>query len=139
MTQLRKIFWFVFTAAALLPGRVVAQAFNFSTLDVPCATCPGGIARATSDQGINPRGDIVGTYTDAVGGQHGFLLGDGQFTTIDVPGALVGIAGTLPTVARGISHSGEIVGSFTSPYNPPASTSVGFDSPAYCPSAGSVA
>jgi len=123
----------------LFTTQIAAQSFNLATIDAPCAACPGGIARSTSAQGINPAGDIVGTYTDAVGGQHGFLLSGGQFTTIDVPGVLVGATGALPTVARGISPSGEIVGSFTAPYNPPLSTSVGFDSPAYCPAAGSVA
>lgn len=123
----------------LIPARGVAQSFNFSNIDVPCAACPNGIARATSAQGINPGGDIVGSYVDAVGKSHGFLLSGGQFTFIDVPGALVGGVGTLPTVARGINPAGDIVGNFTAPYNPPASTSVGFDSPAYCPAAGSPA
>jgi hypothetical protein len=89
--------------------------------------------------GINPAGHIVGNYTDGVGKMHGFLLSGGQFTTIDVPGELVGSTGTLPTAARGIGPSGDIVGQFNAPYNPPLSTSVGFDSPAYCPAAGSAA
>src|SRR5258708_23745840 len=141
MTQPRTILWFAMFAAALLlsaaPGR--AQSFNFVAIDVPCNACPGGIARRTAIGGINPGGDIVGVYTDAVGKSNGFLLSGGQFTTIDVPGSLVGSTGTLPTVARGISPSGEIVGQFTAPYNPPLSTSVGFDSPAYCPAVGSTA
>ncbi len=141
MTQLRTILWFAMFAAALLlsaaPGR--AQSFSFTTIDVPCSACPAGIARRTAIAGINPGGDIVGVYTDAVGKSNGFLLSGGQFTTIDVPGSLVGSTGTLPTVARGISPSGEIVGQFTAPHNPPLSTSVGFDSPAYCPAVGSTA
>ncbi len=123
----------------LFPARTAAQSFNFVAIDVPCNACPGGIARRTAIGGINPGGDIVGVYTDAVGKSNGFLLSGGQFTTIDVPGSLVGSTGTLPTVARGISPSGEIVGQFAAPYNPPLSTSVGFDSPAYCPAAGSAA
>ena len=133
---------FIFTLASgmlLFPARSAAQSFNFATIDVPCAACPGGIARRTALGGINPAGDIVGTYTDAVGKQHGFLLSRGQFTTIDVPGELVGSNGTLPTVARGMGPSGDIVGQFTAPFNPPVSTSGGFDSPAYCPAAGSTA
>jgi len=96
---------------------------------------PGGIARRTAIGGINPGGDIVGVYTDAVGKQHGFLLSGGQFTTIDVPGALVGATGTLPTIARGINPSGKIVGQFTAPVN----SSAPMDSPEYCPAAGSTA
>lgn len=125
----------------LFPAGSAAQSFNFTTIDVPCAACPGGVARRTAIGGINPAGDVVGTYTDAVGKQHGFLLSRGQFTTIDVPVSLVGLAGldTLPTVARGIGPSGDVVGQFTAPYNPSASTTVGFDSPAYCPASGSTA
>jgi hypothetical protein len=119
--------------------QAAAQSFSFSTIDVPCPTCPGGIARRTAIGGVNPAGDIVGTYTDAVGKQHGFLLSGGQFTSIDVSGSLVGVTGSLPTVARGIGPSGEIVGQFSAPYNPPVSTSGGFDSPSYCPATGSTA
>jgi hypothetical protein len=121
-----------------------AQSFDITSIDVPCSaapptSCPNGISRRTNAGGINPSGDIVGNYTDGVGKMHGFLLSRGQFTTIDVPGSLVGATGTLPTAARGIGPSGEIVGQFNAPYNPPLSTSVGFDSPAYCPAAGSTA
>lgn len=123
----------------LLAAKTAAQSFSFATIDVPCASCPGGIARRTAPGGINPAGDVVGTYTDAVGKQHGFLLSGGQFTTIDAPGELVGATGTLPTVARGIGPSGDLVGQYVAPYNPPLSTSVGFDSPSYCPAAGSAA
>ena len=108
--------------------------FNYYSIDVPCSACPGGIARRTALNGINPAGDIVGVYTDAVGRQHGFLLSRGHFTTIDVPGELVDVAGTLPTVARGISPSGEIVGQYTAPVS-----AAPFGSPAYCPAAGSPA
>ena len=119
---------------ALSAGSSAAQSFNYYSIDVPCGACPGGIARRTAAGGINPAGDIVGVYTDAVGVQHGFLRSRGQFTTIDVPGELAGVAGTLPTVARGISPSGEIVGSYTAPVS-----SAPRDSPAYCPAAGSAA
>ena len=119
----------------MLGSDSAAQSFKFTSVDVPCSNCPGGIARRTAIGGINPSGEIVGVYTDAVGKQHGFLLSGGQFTTIDVPGALAGVAGTLPTVARGISPSGEIVGQYTTPVNSSAPP----DSPTYCPAAGSTA
>ena len=64
----------------LLPEKSTAQSFNFVSVDVPCAACPGGVARRTTVGGINPAGDIVGAFTDAVGAQHGFLLSQGQFT-----------------------------------------------------------
>ncbi|HEY6944254.1 MAG TPA: hypothetical protein VI431_03870 [Candidatus Acidoferrum sp.] len=137
--NMRKLLFTLLAGLLLFTTRSAAQSFNFTSIDVPCSACPGGIARRTALGGINPAGDIVGTYSDAVGKQHGFLLSRGQFTTIDVPGALVGATGSLPTVARGIGPSGDIVGQFTAPYNPPVSTSVGFDSPAYCPAAGSTA
>ncbi len=109
-----------------------AQSFTFASIDVPCSDCLGGIANSTTAFGINPAGDIVGTYTDAIGGQHGFLLSRGQFTTIDVPGPLVGATGSLPTAARGINPAGDIVGSFTAPVSSAPATS-----PAYCPALGS--
>lgn len=116
---------------AATPGR--AQSYSFSSIDVPCSNCPSGIATLTTAFGINPAGDIVGTYNDAVGGQHGFLLSGGQFTTIDVPGSLVGATGNLPTAARGINPQGDIVGSFTAPVISAPATS-----PAYCPVHGSM-
>jgi hypothetical protein len=123
------------SAPLLFGGRSIAQSFYFESIDVPCSNCPDGIARRTAIGGINPGGDIVGVYTDAVGRQHGFLLSGGQFATIDVPGALAGVGVTLSTIARGISPSGEIVGQYTAPVN----TGVPPDSPAYCPPAGSPA
>jgi uncharacterized membrane protein len=124
----------------LLVGRGYATSpFTYYAIDVPCSACSGGIALRTAPGGINAPGDIVGGFTDAVGGQHGFLLSRGRFTTIDVPGSLVGVAGTLPTAANGINPSGEIVGQFTAPYNPPVSTSAAINDPRYCPAANSPA
>jgi uncharacterized membrane protein len=111
----------------LLPDNGTAQSFNFVSIDVPCAACPGGIARRTAIGGINPAGDIVGAYTDAVGMSHGFLLSGGQFTTLDVPNA-------VSTSAGGINPAGDIVGSYTAPVS-----SAPWGSPAYCPAAGSTA
>src|SRR5689334_20912627 len=113
-----------FSGLLLLPSHSDAQTFDLVSIDVPCAACPGGIARRTAIGGISSTGDIVGVYTDAVGVQHGFLLSRGQFTTIDFPGALA-------TVARGISPTGAIVGQYTAPVN-----SAPLSSPAYCPAVG---
>lgn len=112
---------------SLLPAKSVAQSFNFVSIDVPCAACPGGVARRTALSGINPQGDIVGVYTDAVGKQHGFLLSNGQFTTIDFPGAVT-------TIARGIGPGGDIVGEYIL-----TATSAPWGDPAYCPATGSPA
>jgi hypothetical protein len=111
----------------LLPDSLAGQSFTFSTIDVPCSACPKGIALSTTAQGINPAGDIVGSYVDAAGRQHGFLLSRGEFTTIDVPGELMGVTGILPTVARGISPSGDIVGSYTAPVS-----AAPFGNPEHC-------
>lgn len=111
----------------LLPEKSAAQSFNFVSIDMPCAACPGGTALRTAIGGISPTGDIVGVYTDAVGGQHGFLMSHGEYTTIDFPGA-------LSTSARGISPTGDIVGSYTAPVSLAPR-----GSPDYCPAAGSPA
>lgn len=127
----------VLSAVCILPlflGSCAAQSFNFVSFDVPCSACPGAIARQTTPQGINPGGDTVGFYFDAVGAQHGFLLSGGEFTTIDVPGELVGATGVLPTSPRGISPSRDIVGAFTAPVS-----NAPWGSPAYCPAIGSLA
>lgn len=55
--------------------------------------------------GINDRRDVVGTYVDAQGNQHGFLLSHDVLTNVDFPG------GTFPN-ANGINDSGAIVGDF---------------------------
>lgn len=68
-------------------------------------------ARSSTAFGINPRGDIVGTYIDQNFAQHGFLLRKGVFTVIDFPGA-------QGTIARGVNPRGEIVGSYRLPGDP---------------------
>src|SRR5260370_5766111 len=72
---------------------------TFTTIDAP------GAANGTSAAGINTRGQIVGSYSDAAGNNHSFLLDDGTFTTIDVPGAAC-------TQAIGINARGQIVGGY---------------------------
>jgi hypothetical protein len=118
----------------LLTTGAAAQTFHYYTIDVPCSACPGGIARATSAQGINPGGDIVGFYVDAVGMTHGYELSRGQFITIDVPGSLADVSDVLPTVARGISPAGDLVGNYIAPVSTAPESS-----PDFCPAAGSPA
>src|SRR5262245_54710057 len=80
----------VLTSAKSLQGQlgpgIAARGFLlddgiFRTIDHPDA------ASATVASGINNRGQIVGSYTDAGGTTHGFLLHRGRFIVIDVPDA----------------------------------------------------
>jgi hypothetical protein len=114
---MRTLAWiFGLICSLLLPvARSAAQSFNYVSIDVPCsafpsgAACPAsGYAVATIANGINPGGDIVGSYTDGNSMSHGFLLRDGQFSTIDVdfPWAAVTIG------VYGISPGGDIVGRY---------------------------
>src|SRR5690349_9233920 len=77
--------------------------FSYTTIDVPGAL-------ATSPQGINAAGDIVGIYADAARHTHGFLWHDGTFTTIDYQDPETHAVADN-TDARGIGPSGDIVGS----------------------------
>ena len=72
------------------------SSYTFTTIDVP---------HCYSANGINDDGHIVGTYIDAAGGHHGFLLAAGNFTTID--------PGTTYTDAYGINNDGHIVGTYS--------------------------
>jgi probable HAF family extracellular repeat protein len=67
-------------------------------------------ATATSAQGINARGEIVGSYTKG-GVTHGFLWSTDVLTTIDYPGAMY-------SDARGINAQRDIVGSYRMPGEP---------------------
>jgi hypothetical protein len=85
-------------------ARDFADKSKFTKIDVP------GAAGITAPSGINPRGDIVGSYFVAVNNtiiHRGFLLSKGTFTDIvvDLPGALAG-----STFVNGINPEGDIVG-----------------------------
>lgn len=77
---------------------------------------PGAIG--TRAFGINPQGEIVGSYT-ASGVTHGFLLRDGVFTTIDYPGSTF-------TEAWGINARGDIIGRYTVAGRPGGTGTLGF-------------
>ena len=81
-----------------LVSTVNGAGLMFTTVDVPGAT-------TTNAQGINHQGDIVGTFIDAAGQQHGFLRSGSQYRTIDFPGARA-------SFARGINDAGDIVGTY---------------------------
>jgi len=94
---------------------------------------PGSVAGYTQ-QSINPKGEITGSYNDASGNTHGFLRAvDGSFATFDAPGP----NGTYP---QSINPRGEITGVYydasnaqhgfvrdkdgtVTTFNPPGSTS----------------
>ena len=71
---------------------------GFEPIDVPGAA-------ATRAFGINPQGDIAGSYTDATG-THGYVLSNGDVATIDYP-----LAAT--TEAWGINPRGDVIGRYT--------------------------
>jgi probable HAF family extracellular repeat protein len=73
-------------------------AATVSQIDVPNATYTDAV-------GINNRGEIVGSFMDAQGRLHGFVLRRGTFTTLDFPAQ-----GATNTVAKGINDRGEVAG-----------------------------
>jgi hypothetical protein len=54
---------------------------------------------------VSDFGLIVGTYVDANGNAHGFVLSDGRYTTIDDPFAITG-----GTTAYSSNNLGTVVG-----------------------------
>ena len=58
-------------------------------------------AAGTEANGINDKGEVVGTYFDAAGRQHGFYLVGKTYTNIDIKGALT-------TTAWGVNSAGLI-------------------------------
>jgi uncharacterized membrane protein len=95
MRQIIKLTLFCLAVSPLL----FAGDYRFVKINVPNSI-------ETQAHGINARGDIVGSYIDADGVPHAFLLRKGVFTTIDVPGA------TETLAARGINARGDIVGNY---------------------------
>jgi probable HAF family extracellular repeat protein len=80
-----------------------------SQLDLPAESgnVDLGGASGTAATGVNDMDQIVGSYQDASGNTHGFLLSNGTYTTIDDPDA------TIDTIAHGINDAGHIVGEFS--------------------------
>jgi uncharacterized membrane protein len=78
----------------------------FTTIDFPNDE-QGRPPLFTEANAINPSGEIVGRYQDAVRKSHGYLLSQGSFTTIDFPGSDVNFTGAI-----GINPQGDIVGRY---------------------------
>ncbi len=74
---------------------------RFTSFDDPVAALT-----TTGAFGINPRGQIVGVFSDNSGASHGFLLSAGNFTTVDDP------LGVSDTSATGINAPGQIAGNY---------------------------
>jgi probable HAF family extracellular repeat protein len=64
------------------------------------------VARFTFAEDINDAGQIVGSFREANGHEHGFLYSGGTYTTFDVPNSTL-------THAFGINNAGQIVGRYT--------------------------
>jgi probable HAF family extracellular repeat protein len=73
-----------------------ASPLSYRVVDYPGAS-------ATFANDINGAGQVVGTYRDASGLAHGYILENGTYSSLDFPGS-------LETFANGINDQGEIVG-----------------------------
>lgn len=90
---------FLFRMEAVIPAPPQAS-LTYTNIDIPGSSGSGA-------SNLNSSGQIVGSYSDSLGTQHGFVTEKrGGFTTIDVPGAVA----TFPS---GINNRGDVVGSFT--------------------------
>jgi probable HAF family extracellular repeat protein len=96
MTRMTSCLATVFGILFSVVSPALAGPYVFHTIDVPGASL-------TLASGINNPGQIVGSYLDAGGVEHGFLRSGGSFTTIDAPGAVF-------NQAVGINDAGQIVG-----------------------------
>src|SRR5207248_10020074 len=79
-----------------IPGQASAQ-YRFTTIDVPDSTL-------TNANGNSPH-EVVGSFDDADGHTHGFVLTRDGFTQVDVPGAWC-------TTVNGINAAGEVAGAY---------------------------
>jgi probable HAF family extracellular repeat protein len=82
-------------------SNVSGQGPNFATIDFPESS-------GTQAWAINPRGDVVGSYTLPDKSTHGFLIGWDRYVTIDFPGATA-------TVPGAINARGDVAGQYTLP------------------------
>jgi uncharacterized membrane protein len=103
--------WMVGWCIDMIPGGDMNGAVDMRALTASAGYQgpfePIDVAGATGTRafGINPQGDIVGSYT-AGGVTHGFVLSDGVLTAFDYPGA-------ASTEAWGINAGGDIIGRYT--------------------------
>jgi hypothetical protein len=98
MTSVRNLLFLSAICLLALTPAALADAPRFAVVDYPGAV-------ATVALGINPAGDIVGAYTDALNINHGFLVRGGTITSFDYPGAAW-------TDADAIMPQGDILGQY---------------------------
>lgn len=96
----------IYLLCLALAGRFAATA---SAADLTIVTVPGAIE--TMVYGLNNHGDVAGTYKDAAGRQHGFVVAKAVYVyPIDAP-----VSGTAYTQVWGINEAGDLVGSYAAP------------------------
>ena len=83
-------------ALSVLSGAQAQTEYSYLRFDVPNGS-------QTFARGINARGDIIGSYVDADGIGHDFLLHNRVYTNVDYPG-------NAAASARAINAQGDIVG-----------------------------
>ncbi len=84
------------------PSTAASWVWDPSSQSYTFFNVPGAEQYSTYDDAINDRGQVVGSYDDSSGLEHGFLKDGETYTTIDV--------GAIYTVAYGINNHGTIVG-----------------------------
>ena len=118
----RRVIGLALTCLGFMAGVTSAAGTGLFTLTP--FTVPFTDARNATPQAINNLGQIVGSYGDAAGHDHGFMRdARGHFSTINV--TFPGIP-TSNTIARGINDFGVIVGSYTAPAEPAGKRVHGF-------------
>jgi uncharacterized membrane protein len=81
----------------------VGHGFLFSKGQIVSLDDPDAVPEGTAANGINDRGQIVGSYIGQDGNSHGFLAEGITFATLDCPGA-------FRTTPWGINSAGQIAG-----------------------------
>ena len=77
---------------------------NIHLVSIKLLAIPGAVQMSAND--INDNGQVVGQFTDARGGAHGFVYKDESFCQLDYPGATA-------SEILGINNLGQMVGMFT--------------------------
>jgi hypothetical protein len=90
---------FIYTTAPRIPTPLAGN-FRFQNIDLPIAP------QTTAANGINDRGQIVGSFQDAQGSLHGYIMEGTDFQTFDFPSASL-------TIPAAISNSGTVVGVYS--------------------------
>lgn len=97
---------FLLLSVLTLAPKARADGFELSGLSYTILNAPGAYAipgqNSTVARAINDAGEIVGTFEDSTGTNHGFVYSGGAFSGLDFPGG--------DTTLSGINNAGQIVG-----------------------------